>query len=236
MNLVLLLVIGIGDASPATCSLFLRHWVRHDSASYIIAVAQADTALAVYWTAPVIRLRPDAPPPRPITPRPIYGQRVRVERASRAATRADAVVIFWGMDSMCSRVPGPGSALVLTPGTEFFLESRARDSLTSEGLATFDYGPATRLYSPAEARVSAPRSWRTLWLRPAVLSLAEYEDLYRSLPTWSAWESDPRGASESVRVWARAHPRLARRIPARGIIEGMELELRELERSSRPGR
>jgi hypothetical protein len=62
-----------------------------------------------------------------------------------------------------------------------------------------------------------------------VLSISEYEDLYRATPGAHVWEADPRAAAEQLRAWARAHPDLAQRSPAREILAGMEEELAALE-------
>ncbi len=135
---------------------------------------------------------------------------------------------------MCDFQPRAESARGLPSGVRFFLAVGTRpDSPAQADVPAFDVGAGITLYAPDLERRQAARSWRTLWRRPLVLSVAEYEELYRARPPSAAWYENAERAAGALRAWARSHSRLAQRAPARGILEGMERELQR--RRASPG-
>ncbi len=98
MMVSLVLLATVGAIRPASCTVIVLPWVRVDSMTYIVATARADTALAAYRSPSNVRFpRPGervAVPPPPPPPQPVYGQRVRVERASGVRSGREALLIF----------------------------------------------------------------------------------------------------------------------------------------------
>lgn len=233
--LLLALTLAVSLPPAGRCTIIPRPWVRGDSLTYLMGMATADTLPAVRWR-PVawagIR-REGAPPPAvaPAPSRDVYGQVVRVNEVSRLQAGSQALLVFWGMGSMCESRLRDGSARVLAPGLEFFVETWPHpDSLTLANLSTFEVRPGTRLYVPAWEQERSGRSLRRLGRRARVLSVTEYGAFYRALPGWSAWDADPASAAAPTRAWARRHPELAERAPARDILRQMETALAEERR------
>ncbi len=93
-------------------------------------------------------------------------------------------------------------------------------------MPTFDEGITTHRYVPAEYDRYYRRTWWARLLKPRPMTVDEYFRMYEALPPANLWETDAAEASRIVHRWARAHPRLAQREPARSSIREMRRDLR----------
>lgn len=225
-------IVGVGTGASngprlPLCSVIWRPWVREDPLRYVIIETHGDTIPATVWRAPYrLGVPPDSVMSRPVPGVVVYGQSARVVRSvgfADSAAHGDVALVEWFVDSMCTPIPPPRihRALSLPPGTSALLVSAPRaDTIAPDGVMVLNLFVGTRFYAPALERGALPRSWRRLWRRPKVLTIEEYESLLSSLSTSAEWEHAPAQALETLETWARAHPDLARREPARAILRG----------------
>jgi hypothetical protein len=228
----------VRDPSHACSLAALAQWARSDTLNYVVLRARADTLSATMWRPPVVRLGlpADSPDPPPAPERIVYGQHVEILRAVgpaadslRALGHTDSVaLIAWRMDSMCSEWP-PHPTLVLSAGDEAFLATvPRRDQHARFRTPILDLWPTRRFYDPVLERAYHPRAAHSLWLRPAIMSVAEFERFYNALPPASLWEENPARALAHLEQWAERHPELARRQPARRILKDARVAVRDL--------
>ena len=226
------------DPSHACSLAALAQWARSDTLSYVVLRARADTLPATVWRPPVMRLgrSADAPDPPPAPERVVYGQQVEILRAVGPAAdsllalgRRDSVaLIAWRMDSMCSRWP-PHPTVVLSAGEEAFLaRAPRRDQHARFPTPILDLWPTHRFYDPVLERAYHPRMASSLWLRPAIMTVAEFERFYNALPPASLWEAEPTRALAHLEQWSERNPELSRREPARRVLKDARIVVREL--------
>jgi hypothetical protein len=226
------------DTSRACVILTPPHWARADTLSYVVLRATADTIPATMWRPPVMRLGlpPDAPDPPPAPERIVYGQQVEILRAVGPAADAlralgrgnTAALVAWRMNSMCSEWP-PDATLILAAGDDAFLAAVPRgDQHARFQTPILDKTAGRRFYDPVLEREYHPRTWKRLWLRPAIMSVQEFEAFYTALPPVSLWDADRARALAHLEQWAKRHPHLTRREPARRILKDARIAEREL--------
>jgi hypothetical protein len=216
------------------CSIIVRPWVREEPLTYVIIEASGDTIPATVYRRWIYRLGypADTTPPLPVTGSVVYGQRTKILRAvglrdSALAVPSTAALVEWGNNSMCQPVPPlrDERAISVPAGTVALLVATPHaDTIAPPGVVVVHLYVGSRFYSPQFERQARPRSWRSLWLLPGVLTIEEYESLLRSLPNEAEWENAPARALATVRAWASANPALARREPARTILRGAREE------------
>ena len=222
-------------ASARCTIIFSFDWFRHDTATYVIAVARADSAIGAYWVRPGHWDSIPAPQTEEqrrnweAMPRtgPVYGQWADIMESGDTAVSDRGLFINWGTGSLCENMPS-GKARWIESGTPFFLEARPRfDTLAPRGIPVFDITGVTNVYDPVW--------WQRFDSTGRVLTVDEYARFYRALPLRSEWFADPARAAVKLRAWARANPEIARRLPVRDILQEMEgdLEIR-LEDMRRP--
>ena len=219
------------------CTIVVRPWVREEPLTYVIIEASGDTIPATVYRPWIYRLGypADTTPPLPIPGTIVYGQRTKILRAvglpdSALAVPSTAALVEWSTNSMCQPVPPAREerAISVEAGTVALLVATPRpDTIAPPGVMVVDLHVGSRFYSPEfERQARPPRTWRTLWLDPGVLTIEEYESLLRSLPKDAAWEKAPARALAALQAWADANPTLARREPARTILRGAREETR----------
>ncbi len=232
----------VGAARPhglrrPLCSIVVRPWVREESLRYVIIEASGDTIPATVYRPWINRLGypADTTPPLPVPGTVVYGQRTKILRTfplpdSALAVPSTAALVEWGTNSMCQPVPPVREqrAISVEAGTVALLVATPQpDTIAPPGVMVLHLHVGSRFYSPEfERQTRAPRSWRTLWLHPGVLTIEEYESLLRSLPKEADWEQAPARALAALQAWADANPALARREPARRILRGAREETR----------
>jgi hypothetical protein len=221
------------------CSLIGAHGVRRPEATYLIAFPTDRTLSAAralpadlagvgpvpptssyvrqpwrwWWWKDWIahawkRARNAFHPPLP------YGQVVRLERvggahaarirAALGASRNEAVLVRWELGGDCGVTRSERREPWLNRGFQVFTTARLRAEAGWVGgrptfdVTSFDF-PYTEQYP-----------WTDPGGRPiAALRLAEYWELYQTLPTLPQLERDTAAALAPLRAWVRSHPALA---------------------------
>lgn len=230
-----LLTIASTHSAPSRCTPVHRQWLRSDTAGYVIARLEADSAIAALWKPDSVRYPalPDSMRERRRRiwlerGQPVYGQWAVVERATDPSVGSRVLVLSWGLGSLCDQVPS-GRAYVAPPGTRIFIEARARrDSGVASGAPVVAIQLFTNWYFQSRPDRAGGAD---------ALSVDEYEALHRALPTRLEWSNNPERAAEQIRRWFRTNEPLARRLPARYFLEEVDQELAwEKERRARKPR
>ena len=219
---------------PSACTLISYRWVRPDSSGYVVVRVLADSVHVGDWPADPLaatyRILLDQPAFAPPSPtRPYFGQRATVlEMRPGLASGVDGTsrhvgLFHWGSGSRCGTQPDTASARLYLPGSIIVL-TITRGSLEPGGevpaLHDVESSVAGR-YSPSVLAEQQPRAWWRLGRRSQVLTVSEYLGFYAAMPTFSAWQANPLRSSAALDDWARVHPRLARREPARSLLREM---------------
>ena len=223
---VMLLVLPAAPHRPngPFCSKIALPYARSAAEIYFLATALPDTLLAGAGT-----VGPGTEEGHfgTGTARPVYGQRVRVERVGRAwAARLPAgqeglVLVPWDFDAACRPVFWSGSARWVQPGTRGLFRAVLRDRRDwSQGLPTLDvFDPDASPYPSATAvRRDLSFARRGGAAALPLLTAEELLDLMSRLPTYDSLEAEPDAAVAPLRAWARAHPALARSWPASDVL------------------
>jgi hypothetical protein len=162
--------------------------------------------------------------------RTIYGQLVAIEQlqgVSRTMLPADTksvLVVPWDYGADCSTVVWGRSAQWVTPGTRAVFRGRlrVRDDWPN-GVPTIDVDfPEFSLY-PYDLR-------RLYMLRDTALndlSLENVLDLYERVPFDTTLAMSPDSAIQPLEAWARNNPELARRQPARTVLDFIRVDVEE---------
>lgn len=155
--------------------------------------------------------------------RPIYGQVVRVDRIGGPAAKqlpkdvSEVVVVPWGVDSACRPVVWSLSAQWVTPGTRgLYVATLRAPEHWVDGRPTVDVHNTGEIPYTADAeriREMGPGDSAASLLSPEQLF-----KVYRALPTVSEIETRGPAVLEPLRAWAREHPDLATRPPARLLL------------------
>ena len=169
--------------------------LRASGESYLVATALADTV-----------------PAGRVGPITLHGQRVRLERmtGSTRVPAGSAVLVPWASGDRCQPTSWRTPARWLRPGSRglFVAVLRPRSSWVS-GQPTFDvYGADRQPYPAVEAMDWADRS-------EPLLGIEALADFLALLPTSAADSANPEAERRPLWRWARAHPHLASREPAR---------------------
>lgn len=191
---VLLAGRAAGLHAQACESDVLTH-LRAAGESYLVATALPDSVTAGRAGTP-----------------PLRGQRVRLERmvGSSRVPAGPAVLVPWASGEGCRPAPWRGPARWLRAGSRglFVAVLRSRAGWVS-GQPTFDvFGADRQPYPGVEAMEWADR-------REPLLGVDAFADFLALLPTAAADSADFEAARRPLWAWARAHPRLASREPAR---------------------
>jgi hypothetical protein len=175
----------------------------------------------------------------PGTPRSIYGQGVRVDRAEQAAPPAfrdaiaagnrSVVLVPWDYGPDCGRVPWNRSARWLPFGTKGAFVARLRDRGHWAGdRPTFDVIPEITLYPPTFAHQRRPRH------QEAEVSPEEFLTLYELLPDRETLYAEPEGATAPLTRWAQANPDRAAKLPVVPLLSFMRWEARIHQYRNKP--
>ena len=185
---------------------------------------------------------------RPSASRVVHGQVVRVERlapgvaptvAAAVQTAGRRVVLVpWDYAADCQPVPWAGSARWLPTSAGGLFQGSLRDRVHwVEGLPTLDvfapqFVPYTGTRRDRRGARAAPMARADSAL--PLLTPDELLALRATLPTWEAADADPEAAYAPLRAWAAAHPTLARREPAREMIQSAEWSVADFRFRQRP--
>ena len=163
-------------------------------------------------------------------PREIYGQLVQIEQLrGLSATRLPVetktlVLVPWDYGADCSTVVWGKSARWAAPQARFIFSARLRTrEQWVDDLPTLDVStPEFSLY-PFDTR-------RFYMLRDTAMNdlpLEDVLDLYERLPLDRDLSDSPDSAIRPLESWARSNPTLARRQPARTILEFVRFDAEE---------
>jgi hypothetical protein len=218
-------------SSTEACSLVGMAPYRYAGNVYFTAIATADTVLA----GPGARSLGEGPGHSGRgTPRPIFGQVVRVQRlangsptvlSSALTAAADEVVIVpWDYGPDCSPVTWSDSFRWMTPGTGGLYSARLRDQEhwvggrptfdATAALTPYPSAPLIRTYLERSGLTSSPDSM-------PMLSPDELLTYYEATPSGMEAQSvaELTRSAEDLRRWRDANPTIARRRPAADLIE-----------------
>ncbi|HEX8451524.1 MAG TPA: hypothetical protein VF647_05470 [Longimicrobium sp.] len=201
---------GAGDAEA--CSTGRLYGTR--APLFLLATARSDTVRAgagpIRYTVPVS------------DPAAVHGQLFRLDAVggdvpaplarARASGIKEGILVPYGWE--CNEVwRWQTSARWTPPGAQVMVDARLRPpSEWIGGRPTFDVEPGHGAY-PDGYTHGAPDSTET------ILTPAQVFELTRSLPLYEQVERDPFAAYRGLLRWARTHPRLARRFPAKYALE-----------------
>lgn len=146
------------------------------------------------------------------------GQRVRLDKVSAGIPSIggsnEAIVVPWAFGSDCSPIPWSGSLIWIRPGMKGFITAWLRPKQQWIGnIPTFDVAMAWRepLWRAGDSR----------WPHPApngLLDPDQFLELYAALPDYERMRRSPGPAIADLKQWERKHVELARREPARTIL------------------
>ncbi len=226
-----------GPARPTVCSLFpLVMRLRIPGTIAFVGTLTGDTVLAGPGAEqPVVE---EGHYGRGL-PRPIYGQRTRVERLQRDAPLAlkdaiaadsSVVIVPWDYSASCSRVAWSGSARWLTPGTRGTFVAELRDGKHwVAGRPTFDATPEDAVYQP----MGWPSRRGRLTDTTPVLSAEEFLSLYEVLPDGQSLDATPDSAVAPLLRWAQVFPQIAAKQPAAYLLDYVREEVIEARYENR---
>jgi hypothetical protein len=245
---VALLAFAVSASEARACSLIGGHAVRRPDATHLIALPTDRTLSAAralppdlaevghiapisqhirepgrwwWWKERIAhwwkRARNAFRPPLP------YGQVVRLERvggahasrirAALAASRNEAVLVRWELGADCGPARSERREPWLDRGSRVFTTARLRAKAGwVGGRPTFDVTSFDYPYTE-QAPWTDPRGHRVAGPR-----LAEYWELYETLPTFPQMERDTAAALAPMRAWVRAHPALAAHPAVQGSV------------------
>lgn len=187
-------------AAPAPaqhCPLAVLSGLRSQGTSYVVVTPAADTA-----RAPAARGGDRA----------LHGQVVRLDSSigEQRAAGTRAVLVPWGRNDSCRRVPWASSARWLRPGRPALVAAKLRPRARwVHGMPTYDVDAAEQQPYPEKGEVG--------WEEP-LLSVTEFADFLASVPTEEADSLDPEAARRPLWTWARRHRALAAKDPASTIL------------------
>lgn len=195
-------------ALAAGCSFVEFAHVRWPGSAVLIARATPDT---LHAGPGLVQFRSGGGAPR------FYGQVVEVEVAGgwargRVTDGAKAVLVPWAYDAACRTLPWTDAARWVEPGVRGLFMAILRDSAQwVNGLPTFDvHAPFTNPY-PSKSRPGRRTADSTL-------TIEELLEVLELRPLANEARSSPYLAFAPLRGWARSHPDLARKEPARQIL------------------
>lgn len=237
LAVALLLVAPVGEPShaPARCQVIYMPWVRPDSGGHTVLRMRADSVVAGRWPADpgravAVALFAYPPLPADSVRRTYHAQRADIVSMDtawarrRLPPRTTTVALFhWMPGPMCGPAPDTASATRFPAGTVVVLATDGA-AVRAEGgdpVLFEQHSSVVGAYVPAWLAPSQPREWWRLGRRRPVLSADQYVGYLQAMPTWSAWNADPRGASQALEQWAAARPALADREPARSALAEM---------------
>jgi len=205
------LVVALRPALASGCSLAEFAHVTVPGAAVLIARATPDT---MHAGPGLVEFRSRGGRPR------FNGQVMEVEVAGgrargRVTAGARVVLVPWAYEADCRTVPWTGAARWVEPGVRGLFTAVLRDSAQwVNGLPTFD----------VHAPFTNPYPWRSHLARRPSDSALTPEQLFEVLelrPLPGEARSSPHLAFAPLRAWARSHPDLARKEPARQILRMM---------------
>ena len=163
-------------------------------------------------------------------PRAVYGQVVRADTLGGAHARLltdaferlasrEVVIVPWDYDPACEPTYWSASARWVEPGLVGFYSVRLRpEPQWADGRPTFDaFRAGLQPYPHGPFFRAGYRGTDALRTRPS-LDAREMFSFYHSLPTREEREWKGSTALDELRRWERAHPELARKYPADGIL------------------
>ena len=229
-------------APTFACSMSQFAALLNDSDAFFTGTATADTLLA---GPGMVRYRERTDQPGQESAPSVYGQVVRVDRiAGRAAEQlpvdvSEVVVVPWGVDPACRPTLWSLSAQWVTPGTSgLYVATLRAPEHWVDGRPTVDVRNTGEI--PYTANAARMREMGPGASAASLLSPAQLFEVYRALPTISEIETRGPAVLTPLREWAREHPDLATRPPARlllGVVTGYLASRQvqaELRRSDHP--
>lgn len=209
------LALALGARPASACSMAPFSSARFPGVAHIVGTATADTVQAGRGEVRALREKPGAP-----AEGPVWGQVVRVERlgglaAVKLPRGTDRVILVpWGYGADCRTVQWTGTARWSAVGARGLYTASLRDPAHwAGGVPTLDvFTPYHDPYPHGFDSWSEPGSDSTL------LTIEELFDLMEILPVANERGSPRAEDNQRVLEWARTHPRLARRAPARDIL------------------
>lgn len=201
---LLLLSSLFGFAAPRTCTVETPWFIREDSPATVLLRATADSISDGEYYAGIGEPRRSPPYPG-AEPRRVFAQVFELTTAAGPGTeqvhRHDRVaVIWWQRGASCQRWY-PREVIRLPDGA-LFLAKQPRDvSEWIDGIPTYDVLAGDRYYSPVLERIARPQIDAT-----HLMTVAEYADLFRVLPSSEALSRNRTFALKTLLAWGEHDP------------------------------
>lgn len=211
------LLLALAPADARACSLSGFPTVQWPRGAHMIATVQPDTVEAGPGG---VRYVVGPGHYGPAVDRAIHGQVVEVERIGGMAARElgpsvkRVVLVPWDYGADCTPTPWARSARWVAPGTRGLFTATLRDRAHwAGGLPTFD------VHAAGNDPFPQPDGDYDYDGEPdSLLSIEEYFSVLELLPSIARADSSAEEAFRPLFRWAEAHPELARRYPARGML------------------
>lgn len=238
-------VLGAAAAPLFACSLLPLFWVRDEAQPALVLEALRDSVYVGTFIPERYDPQTDSVSLDHASAKRVYGQVLRVrEVVARGAglpaevrPGAQVVVIDWGLSASCG-VDAPYQAYTAPPGQLAFVLPMRRSlpvsgawvqarGASAPALPVLQLSAHERSYVPAYQYRGLKRIYRLL--RPRPMTVEEYARMYRAMPGRQEWLRDPHAAARRVARWGQANPGLARREPARMMVEYLDYTAGRME-------
>ncbi len=238
--LALLIATVTGRGETARCSMIAIPPTNSPTTVYFLGVPTEDTVAASAGSVNPGRGaghfgRGDA--------RPVHGQRFVIQRVGQLwrglfkTPPTEGILIPWDFGPACEPVYWSRSARWSTLGSAGLVRATLREERHwVRGLPTFDvFAPQHTPYPDAD-QAKAERAWTGAGREPRVLTAEQLLGLVEVLPMESGGISTGEFDASAARQWEAAHPELAKRWPAEGLLRsiGYFEELARLRRIDPP--
>lgn len=198
---------------PQACMVEIPWFVREDNPSTVILRATPDSIGDGEYYSNMGELEREPMYPG-MTPRPVFAQVFRLISASGPGAehlnQHDRVaVVWWQLGASCQRSV-PRTSVRITDGEVFLAKKPREASEWIDGIPTYDMISGDWYYSP-----DLERSWRQDLPPYPIMSVAEYANLFRMLPSKAALSDDRTAALEALLDWGNQEPQRWNQHPAR---------------------
>lgn len=251
------MLLGAIAAPLYACSLIPLFWVREERQPALVMEALRDSVYVGTFIPQRYDPATDSASLDPSGAERVYGQVFRVREVvargdglpAEVRPGARVVVVNWGLSASCGAA-APYQAFTAPPGhLAFVLPARqplpAAEAGQLSSWASGAWHPARGASAPTlpVLEVSAYERPYVAWhhrhrgttnrihrlFRPRPMTVEEYARMYRAMPGRQEWLRDPRAAAQRVARWGQANPGLARREPARRMVENLAYTVERLE-------
>ncbi|HEU0302823.1 MAG TPA: hypothetical protein VFR37_25400 [Longimicrobium sp.] len=241
------MLLGAIAAPLYACTIIPVFWVREEQQPALVLEALRDSVYVGTFVPE--RYDPRAHQARlvPAEAKRAYGQPFRVREVvargeglpAEVRPGARVVVLNWGLGASCG-AEAPARAYSAPPGHQAFVLPARRPMPASAswqparradapGLPVLEISPHEQVYVARYHRSQRTTNPLRRLFHPRPMTVREYAAMYRAMPGRQEWLRDPRGMAQRVARWGQANPGLARREPARTMVQHLDYMVERME-------